>query len=129
MAHPTQKPKQLAELIRQAEASRLALSETHARVRRSLDVPARIKASMLGAPSKWLGGSLAAGFVTSLLFRPGKRKAAERAKKAMKPRGLLWGLAITLFTLSKPALKIYATKLLKDYLARRLASAGRRTPY
>lgn len=129
MAHPTEKPKQLAELIRQAEASRLELTAAHARIRRSLDVPARIKASVAGSPSKWLGGSLVAGLASSLLFRTGKRKAARRAEKENKPRGFFLGLALTLLALSKPALKIYATKLLKDYLAGRIAGAGRRKPY
>lgn len=128
MAHPTKKPKQLAELIRQAEASRLALTETHARFRRRLDVPARIKASITGAPSKWLGGALVAGLATSFLFRPGKRKAAERAKKAKRQRGFFFGTLALLFTLSKPAMKIYATKLLRDYLSQRFTTGAQGRP-
>jgi hypothetical protein len=130
MAQTTQKTKQLAELIRQAEASRLSLTESHARIRRSLDVPTRLRASVAGAPSKWLGSSLVAGLATSFLFRPGRRKAAERAKKAVKRRGLAFGLLTMLFTLSKPALKIYAMNLLREYVARRLTGATpHRPPY
>ena len=38
------------------------------------------------------------------------------------------GLLSLAFSLSKPALKVYATKLLKDYLARRL-TAGQRSKH
>jgi len=128
MAHPTEKTKQLAVLILQAEASRLALTETHARFRRKLDVPARIKASISGAPSKWLRGALATGLATRFLFRPGKRKVAERAKKAKRQRGFLFGTLALLFTLSKPAMKIYASKLLRDYLSRRFTAGAQGRP-
>lgn len=97
----------------------------------ALDLPSRLKASMSGSPAKWLGGSLAAGLVASLLFRSRKKNAPSRLATVKKERGSLLSLA---FSLSKPALKIYATKLLKDYLARRLMAgeqgrpSGTRTP-
>ncbi len=128
MAQPTEKSKQLAALILQAEASRTKLTETHARFRRKLDLPARIKSSVTGAPAKWLGGSLAAGLAASLFFRPKKKRFPAKAVIVNKQRGLVFGLLTLLFTLSKPALKIYATNLLRDYLARRLTGAARRTP-
>ncbi len=100
----------------------------------ALDLPSRLKASMSGSPAKWLGGSLAAGLVASLLFRSRKKNLPSRlAATVKKERGSLLSLA---FSLSKPVLKIYATKLLKDYLARRLMageqgrpSATRTPPY
>lgn len=128
MAHPTEKSKQLAGLIQQAEASRLALTETHARFRRRLDVPAHIKSSITGAPVKWLGGSLVAGLAASLFLRPRKKKIPAKAVIVKKQRGFMLGLLALLFTLSKPALKIYATNLLRDYLARRLSGVAVRTP-
>lgn len=135
MAHPTEKSKKLAELVKRGEDSRLALSGAHARLSHALDMPSRIKSSITGAPAKWLGGSLLAGFAASLFLRPGKRKALAPAPIAKKERGFLPGLLILAFTLSKPVVKIYATKLLKDYLSSRLAEGSRsrpvtmRTPY
>ena len=99
----------------------------------ALDLPSRLKASMSGSPAKWLGGSLAVGLVASLLFRSRKKNLPSRLATVKKERGSLLSLA---FSLSKPVLKIYATKLLKDYLARRLMageqgrpSATRTPPY
>ena len=100
----------------------------------ALDLPSRLKASMSGSPAKWLGGSLLAGLGASLLFRSRKKNAPSRlAATVKKERGSLLSLV---FSLSKPVLKIYATKLLKDYLARRLMageqgrpSATRTPPY
>lgn len=131
MADPTEKSKRLAELVKRSEASRLVLSDAHAGLMHALDLPSRLKASMSGSPAKWLGGSLAAGLVASLLFRSRKKNAPSRLATVKKERGSLLSLA---FSLSKPALKIYATKLLKDYLARRLMAgeqgrpSGTRTP-
>lgn len=135
MAYPTEKSKQLAELVRQGQASRLMLSGAHERLRHRLDLPSRLKTAITGAPSKWIGGSLVAGIAASLLFRPGKKKAPAKAVAIRKERGLLLGLLTLLFTLSKPAVKIYATKLLKDYLTRRFLTGAEsrpgamRTPY
>lgn len=95
------------------------LTGAHERLSHALDLPSRIRSSITSAPAKWLGGSLLAGLATSLLFRPGKKKASTQVATVKKQRGFLLGLLALMFTLSKPALKIYATKLLKDYLARR----------
>lgn len=95
---------------------------------RKFDIPARVKTAITGSPSKWLGGALLAGVGTSFLFRPGKRKAAEHAKKTKKQRGFFLGMLALLFTLSKPAMKIYATKLLKDYLSQRFESGAQARP-
>ena len=119
MAQSTEKSKRLGELVRQAEASRLRLSETHARLKKTLDVPSRIKASFTDGPAKWLGGSLVAGVATGFLFRPRKSKVSARVKSVRKERNFLFGLVALLFTLSKPVAKIYASKFLKDYLTRR----------
>jgi hypothetical protein len=124
MAQSTEKSKQLGELVRQAEASRLRLSETHARIRKALDLPSRIKASVADGPAKWLGGSLVAGIATSFLFRSRKKKVSARVKAVKKERNFLLGSLTLLFALSKPVAKIYASKLLKDYLTRRFVSGA-----
>ena len=128
MAHPTEKSKRLAVLVKQGEASRLVLSGAHARLRHTLDMPLRIKSSITSAPAKWLGGSLVAGFATSLLFRSGKKKAPAQIVTAKKERGFILGLLTLMFALSKPAVKIYATKLLKDYLSRRFIEGSHGRP-
>jgi hypothetical protein len=125
MADPTEKSKRLVELVKRSEASRLVLSDAHAGLMHALDLPSRLKASMSGSPAKWLGGSLAAGLVASLLFRSRKNNAPSRLATVKKERGSLLSLA---FSLSKPVLKIYATKLLKDYLARRLMAGEQDRP-
>ena len=128
MAQPTEKLKQLAGLIQQAEASRLALTESHARLRRRLDVPTRIKSSIISAPAKWLGGSIAAGLAASLCLRPRIKKIPTEAIITKKQRGFTIGLLTLLFTLSKPAIKSCATNLLRNYLARRLTKNTAHTP-
>jgi hypothetical protein len=104
------------------------LTGAHTRLRHSLDLPSRIKAAITGAPAKWLGGALIAGFGASFLFRQDKKKPAAKAAAVKKERGFLLGLLTLVFTLSKPAVKIYATKLLKDYLSRRLTTGAQGSP-
>lgn len=128
MAHPTETSKRLDELVKSSEASRLALSDAHAGLMHAIDFPARLKSSMFSSPVKWLGGSMVAGLATSLFFRSGKMNATSPPTTAKKERGLMLGLLSLAFSLSKPALKVYATKLLKDYLARRL-TAGQRSKH
>jgi hypothetical protein len=134
MAYPTEKSKRLAELVKSSEASRLALSDAHAGLMHAIDLPSRLKASISGSPAKWLGGSLTAGLVASLLYRSRKKNAPSRLTTVKKERGSMPGLLLLAFSLSKPALKIYATKLLKDYLASHLTAgqrsrlSGTRTP-
>lgn len=104
------------------------LTGAHARLRHSLDLPSRIKAAITGAPAKWLGGALIAGFGASFLFRPDKKKSTAKVAAVKKERGFLLGLLALGFTLFKPAVKIYATKLLKDYLSRRLMTGAEASP-
>jgi hypothetical protein len=118
MAKPTQKSLELAELIRRSEAARIQIGHAHLQFKKKLDIPLRIKNSLKFSPLKWLGGSVAAGFVGSLLFRS-KRKPKHEPEK--KHRGWFIGLLMMLFALAKPTLKIYATKLLKDYLQNQLS--------
>jgi hypothetical protein len=129
MAYQSEKSKKLAELVKQGEASRLILTGAHARLRHTLETPSRIKSSITGAPAKWLGGSLVVGFATSLLFRSGKKKAPAQVIRVKKERGFVLGLLTLAFTLVKPAAKIYATKLLKDYLSRRFNDGSATRPY
>ena len=127
MAKPTQQKTEIAELIRRSEASRLRLSDAHSALKDRMNAPARLKESLKAEPVKWLGGSLVAGFVASRLFRPGRRRA-EKVPMVKKQRNFLLGTLALATTLAKPAAKIYATKLLKDYLKRYLENGSARRP-
>ncbi len=122
MAKPTQKSVELGELIRRSETARLKLGQAHAKLKRKLDVPARVKDSLQSNPIQWVGGSLASGFLGSFLFKSRRSKAKKSAKRVKKERGFWLATLMLLLTLAKPAAKIYATNLLKDYLSRQLRS-------
>lgn len=126
MAKPTQKV-EIAELVRRSEAARLHLSDAHSALKDKLNVPARLKESLKAEPTKWLGGSLVAGLVASRVFRK-KKKPPEKVLSVKKQRNLLLGTLTLAFTLAKPAAKIYATKLLKDYFRKQLDNGGTRRP-
>ena len=112
----------LDELVRRSEASRTNLTQSHAHVRRALDLPARIRGSLREAPGKWLGGSLVAGFVASFFFK--RRKAPAKVKKLKRQRGFLLTMLTLGVTMGKPLAKAYAAKMLKDYLATRFVTGS-----
>lgn len=114
----------LEELVHRSEAARLRLTESHANLKHKLDLPSRARESVMEQPAKWLGGSLAAGFMGSFLFR--KRKPAPaRVKELKRQRGFLLGLLSLALAMGKPLAKVYATKLVKDYLTGRIAAGAR----
>ncbi|MEP2775728.1 MAG: hypothetical protein ABJQ29_04620 [Luteolibacter sp.] len=133
MAKQIQAKPDLGELIRRSEAARASLSQSGAELKQKFNLAGRAKDAVKKDPAKAIGGSLVAGFVLKkLLFRkkkPSLRKAhqAEKITHLKKERGFLLGLLALLATLAKPAVKMYATKLLKDYLQRRflVGSQGR----
>lgn len=125
MAKSTQKSIELGELIRRSEVARLQLGQAHRQLKRKLDIPSRIQESLKSNPTKWLGGSLVTGFMGSFLFKSKSKKPKQADASLRKERGLVLGLLVMLFTLVKPAAKIYATKLLKDYLQKQLSRRTR----
>ncbi len=137
MAQPTQKPIEITELIRRSEAARAQLGASHAALKRKLDVPARIRDSVVAEPTKWVGGSLAVGFMAKFLFRKKKPDSTKRIKKVKKQRNFFLGLLALGMTVAKPVARIYATKLIKDYFRNRLEAgianrpkrATARSPY
>lgn len=91
-------------LIARIASSRVALAADLADLRRRLDVPSRVKDSILSKPLAWFGGSLGAGFVASTLL---KKRRATPVEKVAK-RGF-WGVVLGgLFTLARPALQNWA---------------------
>jgi hypothetical protein len=107
-----QPERQTDALIARLSASRTALGADLAGLRHRLDVPARVKDSILSKPLAWFGGSLGVGLVASLLLRG--RKPAARASKETKARRGLWSLALGgAFTLARPALQSWAMNELR----------------
>ncbi|MDB6078402.1 MAG: hypothetical protein JWO82_2149 [Akkermansiaceae bacterium] len=81
--------------------------------RQRLDVPARIRRSVLTKPLAWLGGSAAGGLLISLILR-GRR---SRPQKEEKRRGIFGFLLGSAFTLARPALEAWAMKELRNRIA------------
>lgn len=97
-------------LIRRLAASRTALGHDLAILRHRLDVPARVKESVMSKPLAWFGGSLGAGLVASFLLKG--RKSKPKPEKVV--RRSLWSLALGgAFTLARPALQTWAMSELR----------------
>jgi hypothetical protein len=104
-------------LLRRSETARRRLAYDIGELKHRVDVPARLKESLQMNPSRWLGGSLVAGLVSSFMLRRRKPRAAPLEKKVQ--RAGLTGLALTAGgALVRPML----TSLVKGYLQRTLAS-------
>ncbi len=129
MAKSTQQKAELERLIRISEASRLRLSDAHSAFKNRLNAPARLAGSLKAEPSKWIGGSLVAGFLASRLFGS-KKKPSGRVKEVKKQRNFLFGTLALAAAVAKPVARIYATNLVKDYLGKRFHSgiAARHMP-
>jgi len=113
----------LEELVRSSQAARLRLTESHEHLRHRLDFPARAKESLLKNPGKWLGGILVAGFIGSYLFK--SKNTPVKVRELKRQRGFLLGLLSLALAMGRPLAKVYATKLLRNYLATRFASGSR----
>lgn len=134
MAKQNKAKPDLGELIRRSDAARASLSHTGANLKEKLNFAGKAKDALRKEPAKAIGGSLVAGYVLKkILFR--KKKPSPKALKESgkisflkKDRGFLISILALLGTAAKPAIKMYATKLLKDYLKRRLSSGSESRP-
>ncbi|MFC7338911.1 hypothetical protein ACFQY0_17070 [Haloferula chungangensis] len=99
MARDPQQRPEIAELIRRIEDSRANVGNHVAQLRRSLDVPSRIKHSVTSSPLAWFGGSLGAGVLASRIFRRKPKKVATKSK------GIIGLLIATIMTMVKPAIR------------------------
>lgn len=133
MAKQNQGKSDLGELIQRSDAARASLSQSGTKLKQKLNLASRAKDSIKKEPAKAIGGSLLAGLLLKkILFRKKKTplkqfKQKQQVAQLKKNRGMLLGILTLLGTAAKPAVKMYATKLLKDYLKRRfkLGSEGR----
>jgi hypothetical protein len=104
-------PSERQALIARIAASRAAVGRDVAMLRHRMDVPARVKDSVMSKPLAWFGGSLGVGLVASLLLKG--RHARPRPEKAAVRRSL-WSLALGgAFTLARPALQSWAMNELR----------------
>lgn len=112
---------EIRELILSSAAARSCLECEAAALRRRLDVPARVRESLKNQPLGWLLGSMAAGLAASFLIR--RKPATARKTRGLKSR--LLGLVLTT---ARPLVKIWLTRLLKQWVAgtlsARLAGTG-----
>lgn len=93
-------------MIERIAASRAALGDNLLDLRHRLDVPARVKDSLVSKPLVWFGGSLGVGLLASLAFkRPRAAPRAERPRRGWM--GLILGGAMTL---ARPALQSWALR-------------------
>ena len=101
------KERDLETLIARIAASRGAVARDIAPLRRRLDVPSRVKESILSKPLAWRGGSLGAGLLTSLILKRRRRPAKTEAVVKKSLWTVLLGGA---FTLARPALQSWALR-------------------
>ena len=123
MARNTHQKADIQALIHQAALSRSLLSGEVASLRKKLDFPHRIGASLKENPSKWLLGSMASGLFASSLFRRKPKK--EAAPK--KHRGLLLTVAGLGVSALQPFARIWLTNQVKNYLSNQQLSINPRS--
>lgn len=116
----------IQELIERSAAARATLAVAKVELKQKLDVAGRVKESLSSKPAKLLGGTLVAGFLAKKMFfgkpkRPESKKS-EKIQHLKKERGMLMGLFLLVVGLAKPVAKMYAGKLLKNYLENRFDS-------
>ncbi len=112
MARNAEEEKQIGELIRQSAAARSHLGDQALKLRRNLDIPARVRGSLGGHPGRWMAGSLFSGMAASFLLRR-KPKHAPPASK-----GLLLAILAMLASAAKPLVKAWLAGCLKELLLR-----------
>ena len=112
---PQEKP-EIERLIRISDVARTRLNHDVAAFRSTLDVPSRLRTSLMTNPTKWLLGSLGSGFVASLLLR----RKPRREKNNRRFSTTLLGLTLTA---ARPLAKVWLTNQATHWIAGRLASS------
>jgi len=105
MARKSPEQAEIEQLIRQSDEARQQLGGRITLIRQRLGFPKRVLGSMRGRGKTLLFGSMAAGFLTSLLLR---RSAGNGRRKTFRAR--LLGLTLTA---AKPLAKVWITGLLR----------------
>ena len=120
-------PDRKAELIAQLDAQRVQLSASARGLRRSADVGARVKASILQSRAVWFGGAALLGLLLTRLRRPRQvfvdRQSGKKIQAAERT-GLLLAVAKIAFDLARPTLLRWASGKVSETLAQHLARQG-----
>jgi hypothetical protein len=116
MARKSEEEKRIRELIEQAEIARRALAGSFTKLRGTLNVPARLRSSLMGHPGGWMAGSLVSGLAASLLFR-------RKPKTVSKSRGIPFAILAMLGTAARPLVKAWLLGRLKHFVTRAQSSA------
>lgn len=128
MAKQNKAKSDLGELIRRSDNARASLSHAGAGLKEKLNFTGKAKSTLKEQPAKAIGGSLVAGFILKkILFRkkkPSTKSKSGKVSQLKKERGILITLLALLGAAAKPAVKMYATKLFKDYLKRRFMAGS-----
>lgn len=127
MAYQRKESIDFQKLIQRSEEARVTLAEARIELRNKFDVIGRVKESLTSDPAKLVGGSLLGGFFLKKLIPRKKKTPTERNLRKTREishlkteRGFLFGILALLAAFAKPLAKMYATKLVKDYLGNRL---------
>ena len=102
---------EIQRLIRLGGSARGLLGAEAARMKRSLDVPARVRSSLKQHPTGWLVAALGSGLMVSALLR--RRSSSPSGKKHRSLPIAALGLVLTAF---RPFLKMWLTDQVKNYL-------------
>jgi hypothetical protein len=113
MDRKLQEDREIQQLIRQGDAARGLLKSEVIALKQKLDFPAKIRGSLKSHPTGWLLGSLASGFIGSMLLR---RRGNHPVKKQ---RGLVFSLLGLALTAARPLAKVWLADQVKNYFAGR----------
>ncbi len=129
MAAKIKKLREIERLKEEAKAARVGITASKDRLTNQFAVVERTKDALTSKPAIVVAGSLVGGFLLKRILPSGARRVrkkssaqkVDRIQSLKKERGFLVGLIGLLIALAKPAAKLYATKLVKDYFAGRRA--------
>ncbi len=119
---PLQNP-EIERLIRLSTESRAQLTVAAHRLRDQLDLPAKLRDSLKRHPSSWLFGSLASGFVASLLFgrKRGSRSNREMVSVPKPPKSLPAAAVGLALTAARPLAKHWLSKQAEKWLSQAMS--------
>ena len=109
-------------MIRLSELSREHLSHDAAALRLQLNVPARIRRSLVTQPARWIGGLFVCGLAATLLFR--HRIQSPRKEHLMQRVGLSLAVKVV-----RPIFTSWLTAQLKQFLVSQIRSLPLARPH
>ena len=114
-------PPEIARLLERSAASRTRLGKELTVLRQRLDAPTKALRSVRAHPFRWVGGAMATGLAAVLLFR----RRPDPVRQAKRSGGLLYTLVLAA---ARPAVKVWLTRQLKQFIASQLARLSQPNP-